>query len=144
MLEAALLKRRVLNWPGEAQFRDQIPERTFPSLLGKNAPGRSVDDPLERLMAPERRRKNHDAAVKICVDVWGKDYAQGGMECDEYPFQSTYQGAAESTGDQPFSWHGSARPIPRADNGTGGTLLANFYGRNRVLDKDRFYVTAVP
>lgn len=119
-------------------------ERTFPSTIGKNVPGRSPKDPLERLMDPAKRRANNEAAKKICQDVWGDNYAAGGLQCDEYPFASTYQGAAESTGNQPFSWHGSARPITGADNVTGGSLLGAFYGANRVLDKDRFYVVVNP
>jgi hypothetical protein len=119
-------------------------ERTFPTMIGKNAPGQTNDDPLRRLMDPAKRRANHDAAVRVCTDVWGPGYATGGMECDEYPFQSTYEGANESTGGVPGAWHGSARPIPAADNGRGGTLLANFYGANRILDNDRFTVTVEP
>ncbi|WP_084467546.1 NucA/NucB deoxyribonuclease domain-containing protein [Actinokineospora inagensis] len=114
------------------------PERTFPAVIGKNAPGENA--PLHRLMDPTKRRANHDAAVRLCTNVWGTNYAAGGMECDEYPFQSTYEGAAESTGNQPGLWNGSARPIPAADNGRGGTLLANFYGANRVLDNDAFFI----
>ncbi len=118
------------------------PERTFPSMVGKNVPGESA--PLHRLMDSTKRNRNHAAAVQICKEIWGDNYAAGGLECDEYPFQSTYEGAAESTGNEPFSWHGSARPIPAADNGAGGTLLANFYGANRILDGDRFYVDVEP
>ncbi|OXM44812.1 NucA/NucB deoxyribonuclease domain-containing protein [Amycolatopsis alba] len=120
------------------------PERTFPALIGKNAPGASVTDPLHRLMDDTKKRQNHDRAVDICRDVWGPGYAAGDMECDEYPFRTTYEGASESTGGQPGNWHGSARPIPRADNGNGGTELGKFYGANRVLDRDAFTVGIVP
>lgn len=119
-------------------------ERTFPTLIGKNAPGATDTNPLHRLMDADKRRSNHDAAVKVCTEIWGANYAAGGMECDEYPFQSTYEGAAESTGGDPPLWNGSARPIPAADNGVGGTLLGNFYGANRILDKDPFTVSIAP
>lgn len=120
------------------------PERTFPALIGKNAPGETTDDPLHRLMDKDRADSNHTASVAICTDIWGPNYTAGDMECDEYPFKSTYEGSSVSTDGHPGSWHGSARPIPAADNGKGGTELGKFYGANRVLDHDPFTVTVVP
>ncbi|WP_233357226.1 NucA/NucB deoxyribonuclease domain-containing protein [Saccharomonospora iraqiensis] len=114
------------------------PERTFPTTVGKNVPGST--DPLHRLMDQEKKLRNHAAAKKICREIWGDGYSAGGMDCDEYPFQSTYEGAAVSTGNEPFGWHGSARPIPADDNQRGGRLLLQFYGTNRVLDSDSFHV----
>lgn len=114
------------------------PERTFPSMVGKNVPGEN--SPLRRLMDSGRIEQNHSASVRVCKAVWGDDYASGGRECDEYPFKSTYEGSSTSTGNQPFSWHGSARPIDGEDNRKGGTKLGQFYGSNRTLDNDPFYV----
>lgn len=116
------------------------PERTFPSFLGKYVPGQQ-GHPLHRLMDTTQKDSNHAAAVSICVDVWGIDYATGGLECDEYPFKTTREGAYVSTQGNPGTWNGSARPISARDNGTGGVLLGNFYGSNRLLDNDAFFVT---
>lgn len=67
-------------------------ERTFPSLTGKNVPGASTERPLHRLMEENLKAQNHAASVRICRDVWGDTYTTDGLECDEYPFQSTYEG----------------------------------------------------
>ncbi|WP_199921200.1 NucA/NucB deoxyribonuclease domain-containing protein [Streptomyces globisporus] len=37
------------------------------------------------------RRKNRKAANDTCVDVWGP-YDGTKLNCDEYPFASTYEG----------------------------------------------------
>ncbi|MGI5506349.1 NucA/NucB deoxyribonuclease domain-containing protein [Lentzea sp. CA-135723] len=118
------------------------PERTFPSRVGKVAPGKTT--PLHRLMDSSEIDKNHTASVNICRNIWGPEYTSGGQDCDEYPFKSTYEGSWKSTGNQPFQWNGSARPIDAGDNQRGGTKLANFYGENRILDNDPFYVRVTP
>ncbi|RFS82444.1 hypothetical protein D0T12_26970 [Actinomadura spongiicola] len=57
-----------------------------------------------------------------------------GKSCDEYPFASTWQGAA--TGTNPTS----ARMIDATQNELGGSALNTFYRENRVLEKDWFHV----
>lgn len=128
------------------------PERTFPAFIGKNVPGENR--PLHRLMGSAADR-NRDEARKVCVDVWGPQYSEGGLECDEYPFRATYEGAAYSTSgitcDNPTAtqpanwrkWNGSARPIDGPQNGAGGSALSAFYRTNRMLDCDAFYVKIV-
>ncbi|WP_128819887.1 NucA/NucB deoxyribonuclease domain-containing protein [Streptomyces sp. S063] len=71
--------------------------------------------------------------------VLGADYATSvpgvSRECDEYPFASTYEGAAQSKYDQTKPKDNfSARPLPKADNGAGGSILKIFMDRNRILD----------
>ncbi|MEV0131774.1 hypothetical protein AB0H83_25345 [Dactylosporangium sp. NPDC050688] len=113
----------------------QRPRLTFPSVVGKSVPGAAGSNrPLHRLMPKSYRDQNHDGAVSICTEVWGPEYPAGGLQCDEYPFQSTYEGSSTSTGGNPRQWHGSARPIDGAENGAGGTLLGNFYGAQRLID----------
>ena len=87
-------------------------------------------------MDADAKADNHDASVRICKDVWGPDYATGGLDCDEYPFQSTYEGSYQSTGGNPFRWNGSARPINSVQNQRGGNHLQLFYGQNRILDEN--------
>lgn len=111
---------------------------TFPDFLGKNIPGRVGQTPLHRLMNESKQRQNADEAKKVCVDVWGPDYARGGLDCDEFPFQSTYEGAYQATdngsGGDWSRWHGSARPIPSDENQAGGRALQAFYAEHRILD----------
>ncbi|MFV2021691.1 hypothetical protein [Micromonospora sp. LOL_023] len=130
------------------------PARTFPSFIGKAPPGAVGGSPLRRLMGP-RSDVNRAESHKVCIDVWGANYSAGGLQCDEYPYASTYEGAATATagiscgdGRDPDGknwriWHGSARPIDGTENQRGGTLLSAFYRLNRMLDCDEFYVQVI-
>lgn len=81
--------------------------------------------------------------------------------CDEYPFASTWEGAY--TGNHPFGrtfdgcqlddWLNvrtyndgglgfSSCMIVKLDNSNGGTELGEFYNNQRVIDGDKFWVTA--
>jgi hypothetical protein len=55
--------------------------------------------------------------------------------CDEYPFNSTNQGAGY-VGRHRIS----VKAIPGKDNSTAGSFLAQFYVRNRILNDDTFWV----
>jgi hypothetical protein len=87
-----------------------------------------------------------------------------GYECDEYPFASTYNGAASQPYGRTFliidlnggngfncrvplprrqagDWQGySVCMIPATENRDGGTDLASFYITYRVIDNDQFIV----
>ncbi|MEW1926789.1 NucA/NucB deoxyribonuclease domain-containing protein [Streptomyces sp. NPDC088360] len=112
---------------------------TFPDWAGKTVPGSATSGkPLTRVFHDKAQRDaNHRQAVKTCKEHFGADYASRGLECDEYPFQSTTQGA--NSGDNKYS----ARALDGGDNGRGGTKLGQFYNRQRVLDGDAFYVLVV-
>lgn len=98
-------------------------------------PGR--DEPLHRLINAAKQQENRDAAISTCNEVWG-DYRGTGLECDEYPFASTKEGAA--AGDDRYS----ARLIDGTDNRTGGQRLNAMHTVNRMLDGGAFYVKTVP
>lgn len=116
-------------------------ERTFPSFLGKNIPGRSSDRPLHRLDDTSKIGSNRTHAGKVCKDVWGIEYEPEKFNCDEYPFASTREGAYTSTNEGKEAWHGSARPIEGGDNQLSGTWMnTDFYKVHRVLDGDPFVV----
>lgn len=82
----------------------------------------------------------------------------GGYDCDEYPFASTYQGAAfNPTAGITFSycqfpylptnkpnpkWY--ACFLPSGQNQGAGRALNSFFSANRTLDNDRFYVQVTP
>ncbi|MFJ8955209.1 hypothetical protein ACIRO1_34465 [Streptomyces sp. NPDC102381] len=116
------------------------PATTKPDNASKDIPGRTADRPLTRLYADtSRRNANRRAAVATCKKYWGDNYADGNKECDEFPFSTTYEGAAQASktydpqGKTPKNNY-SARPIPRADNGAGGSLMSLFYLYNRIID----------
>ncbi|SMC66192.1 Deoxyribonuclease NucA/NucB [Kibdelosporangium aridum] len=59
-------------------------------------------------------------------------------ECDEYPFASTYQNAAYVDGKTQYSF--AVRPITATHNLAGSGLIADWYGREHMLDGDKFFV----
>ncbi|MCC9706029.1 hypothetical protein E4N62_12635 [Streptomyces sp. MNU76] len=113
-----------------------VPGDTKPYMSAKNVPGQTVKDPLHRTVSAARIDKNRGAAVKQCKRYWGANYTNGGTkECDEYPFASTYEGAAENYYDPEVTkFNFSAKPIPKEDNQAGGLILKSFYAKNRIID----------
>ncbi|WSQ15186.1 hypothetical protein OG604_50030 [Streptomyces sp. NBC_01231] len=113
-----------------------VPQDTKPYMSAKKVPGQTAKDPLHRTVSATRNDKNRAEAVKQCKRYWGANYTNGGTkECDEYPFASTYEGAAENYYDpeaQKFNF--SAKPIAKADNQAGGLILKSFYAKNRIID----------
>ncbi|MFJ6940548.1 NucA/NucB deoxyribonuclease domain-containing protein [Streptomyces sp. NPDC101132] len=116
------------------------PGATKPVNPSKSVPGFDLDRTLHRLQTDTRRvDANRRAAIAACIKYWGRDYATSlpgvTRECDEYPFASTYEGAAQSKYEPRAPKDNfSARPIPKADNGAGGSILKIFMDRNRILD----------
>ncbi|MGW6689190.1 ricin-type beta-trefoil lectin domain protein [Streptomyces sp. NPDC054961] len=55
-------------------------------------------------------------------------------ECDEFPFASTKEGAG--LGDRNFS----VRYLPQPDNSKAGGALSKWYGEDRILDGDEYWV----
>jgi hypothetical protein len=77
----------------------------------------------------DRRANNLAACAGVSIGP--------GQNCDEFPFESTYEGAA-------FQSVFSAIAVPATANSSQGGLIAAFYGGNRVLDgADPFYVRAI-
>lgn len=112
------------------------PLDTNPYMSAKNVPGQDTKTPLHRLVEQTRKDDNRKAAVRQCKRYWGEGYAWGGTrECDEYPFATTYEGAAQADHDseaKPFNF--SVLPVAKADNGAAGGLLLGFYAKNRLVD----------
>jgi hypothetical protein len=123
------------------------PEDTKPYMSAKKVPGQTVNKPLHRTVNSTRRDDNRKASVKQCQRYWGANYTQGGArECDEYPFATTYEGAAEPDYDADAKkFNFSVKPIAKADNGAAGNILRSFYGNNRIIDgmDDGFIVKIV-
>lgn len=111
------------------------PERTFPSWLGKNIPGETT--PLHREMDTKKQDENNRLAKATCIDVWGS-YEGQVMNCDEYPFKATKEGAAYSNGNY------SSRLIDKTDNQIAGNLMLQHFGSDRVHNGEAFYVNIRP
>ncbi len=120
------------------------PVRTFRSWLGKTVPGKPGGEPLHRTVDDARRDANRAAAIKTCIDVWGPQYANGGLQCDEYPFSFTQEGAANTSSSGAPTRRYSARPIDGPDNEEVGRRLGDMYGSLRVLDAEAFHVRITP
>jgi hypothetical protein len=113
------------------------PGSTKPSNSAKNIPGQNAQAPLTRLYHDtDRRKKNRAAAIRTCEQHWGPNYSQNNTyQCDEFPFATTYQGAAQSQFETAAPKNNySAMPLPKADNRDAGILLGQFLTKNRILD----------
>ncbi|MFF5538620.1 hypothetical protein ACFY71_40270 [Streptomyces cinerochromogenes] len=123
------------------------PEDTKPYMSAKKVPGQTVKAPLHRTVSAKRNEDNRKAAKKQCRRYWGDGYTHGGTrDCDEYPFASTYEGAAEHDYDPEVrKFNFSVKPIAKEDNQAGGLILKSFYNKNRILDglEDGFIVKII-
>jgi len=104
---------------------------------GSIIPGIRPRAPLTRLYRyydMEQYRKNIDAKDQACSQLTrpGDDY-----QCDEFPFATTYEGAAQGAGKF------SVRYIPTTANNTHGRLLGAWYAYERILHKDAFYINFI-
>ena len=121
-----------------------------PAISGKKVPGRFQESELHRLYKaydtgkkiPASRRK----IKRTCRDYFGSNYTRGPggikVECDEYPFATTYENSAQV--DEQSVWDYAVRPVPRTDNGAAGRFYGEWMGRDRILDLDPFYVIITP
>ncbi|WP_079154771.1 NucA/NucB deoxyribonuclease domain-containing protein [Streptomyces subrutilus] len=120
------------------------PKATKPLNALKNVPGDTIQEPLHRLFLDQKRLdRNRAVSVRECKRHWGANYTDGGKECDEFPFASTYEGSAIDEYDPHVEKNNfSVLPIPGDQNGVGGTLLRGFYNANRIIDgpEDGFIV----
>lgn len=103
-------------------------QRSLPDHWG----WRDHGPPLNRLYDAALRKRNRDVACAGFVP-------EPGDQCDEYPFQSSYEGASFVGRNRV-----SVRSIIASHNTTGGSRLAAFYRDQRVIDNDAFWVEPVP
>jgi hypothetical protein len=119
------------------------PQTTYPANPSKDVPGGSADKPLHRLYYDTARREaNRSAAGDVC-EADDPNYGTAGLDCDEFPFATTYEGAAQHTFDKTAPADNfSAKMIDSTENQAGGSQLGVYYGYNRVIDgsDDGFYV----
>ncbi|NWF31309.1 hypothetical protein HW130_34705 [Streptomyces sp. PKU-EA00015] len=114
----------------------KTPGQTQPPSSTKKVPGQTTDEPLTRLYVDSARRdRNRAIAVSNCVKYFGANYAEGGKQCDEYPFAAIYQGCAASEYDpHQLPNNFSVMALDGAENGNAGNLLGQFYSKYRLLD----------
>ncbi|MFJ9041090.1 NucA/NucB deoxyribonuclease domain-containing protein [Streptomyces sp. NPDC102406] len=137
--------------PGVPQPRDKtIPGRYDPD--NANAPGLHR---ITELLHPGEYKANGDHKDGACYKTGPEAalYVDTGLpvrpdtpaeQCDEYPFASTLEGAANP------NWDFSVRAVPQRDNSIAGGLLGSYYNDDRILAwdpalpdtlaNDRFYV----
>ncbi|MFF8947107.1 hypothetical protein ACF1A5_33580 [Streptomyces sp. NPDC014864] len=113
------------------------PAATKPTNHNKKIAGQTPSAPLHRLYLDDQRRKaNHSTAVSNCRRYFGAGYTDHGTkDCDEFPFQSTYEGCAQPRFDPHAEKNNfSVLPVISRQNQDAGTLLGQFYKKNRIID----------
>lgn len=124
--------------PGVQEIARHIHRAQFGAVFGVGylpdrfgVPG--YNNPLRRLMDQSLQNANNRAACGGFLH-YPTIPGQQPDTCDEYPFESTYQGAH-------FVGQGrySTAHAPADQNSRAGSYLGHFYGRNRIIDGDAFY-----
>jgi hypothetical protein len=126
------------TWPKEQNGpRKSIPGGFLPYAPGcpvgaclEKAERTVIHGPTGKLLSDAHR----DVAIPQCRRIrpyWKPD------SCDEFPFATTYQGAAYA------GYNYSVAIIPGDDNCSSGSTTNQWYQRNRILDKDKFWVDVV-
>ncbi|MDR6224066.1 NucA/NucB deoxyribonuclease domain-containing protein [Desmospora profundinema] len=105
------------------------PGSTVPPKANKQIPGAEGDQALHRLTPryhPTEYRQNRTKTRSAC-EKWLPDKPEN-TECDEFPFASTWEGAAFADGNF------SIRRISAEDNNAAGRWLAAWYAYDRIID----------
>ncbi|MEU4674700.1 NucA/NucB deoxyribonuclease domain-containing protein [Amycolatopsis sp. NPDC023774] len=92
---------------------------------------------MHRTLNSATQTANNNAARATCAAVWGP-YDGNLLNCDEYPFASTQEGAGPGNGNY------SARLIDAGDNQAAGRWLDSNYTLNRIIDGDPYYIAITP
>ncbi|MBP0457978.1 DNRLRE domain-containing protein [Streptomyces montanisoli] len=124
------------------------PDSTYPKKDGKKLPGGSALDPLHRIagvpgsIARARKDANRAVVSSLCKSDAVPGGPADGLDCDEYPFASTTEGAAryKYEGDQ-YKGDVSLRFIDSVENQEAGGRLGAWYENDRILNWDPFIVT---
>ncbi|WP_146104276.1 DNRLRE domain-containing protein [Nonomuraea solani] len=120
----------------------------FPAVKEKSIPG-CLDSSkvmksnyLHRIDGPEGDNNRDSITRPQCRWLWGSSVGgSSGNDCDEFPFASTWE-----RWNNPYPGANLTRagyslcPIPAAENQKAGTLMTNFYARERLLVGDPFFV----
>lgn len=115
-------------------------QAALPNNIGRWDPDVSLrGKAMTRMRNDPVRISNRDTSKMLCEQRFpGQE--DGGKDCDEYPFASTYQGASLVPEDQM-----SVRYLDSSDNRRVGGRLGQFYcGSNRIVDGEEFWVRITP
>lgn len=145
------------------------PKETKPPFSDKQLPGKSMSNPLHRLVEKYDGDGGYSekrvAANRYEAKAWGCDPyfprwneprwppddpdgpdSRPAFECDEYPFASTFEGAgrwkypADEYGGARHQNMFSARPVFWRDNKKAGEVLLAWYNWDRIAHKDAFFI----
>lgn len=139
-------------WDAQNRIESTKPGDKFTKVAGGRGSGKMLTrlapnvSPQNNDEYVKRYNRNNYVAVLTCKQYFHDDYATrfGPRECDEYPYRSTFEGAAYTEYDGGTGiWSYSARPIPQQDNSIGGGTLAAFYDRDHIVHGDTFWVDIV-
>jgi hypothetical protein len=132
------------------------PEHTVPRKEGKVLLGGTAKDTIRRLAGAKsadhrtRQDANRNTATYFCYnspEMPAQPPDGGPFDCDEYPFASTYEGAARARPqyDGPaFERYYSVRWVNRDQNQEAGNRLGAWYLNDRIIDGDKFFVPVMP
>ncbi|CAL9400119.1 DNRLRE domain-containing protein [Streptomyces sp. enrichment culture] len=125
------------------------PSSTYPTKSDKTLPGGSALNPMHRLVPgfglneQARYDANRSVVSSTCNNaaVPGRPTAGEQRDCDEFPFASSYQGAAryQYEGDA-YRDDFSVRYIDSDENQEAGRRLGAWYDNDRILSHDPFIV----
>jgi hypothetical protein len=99
------------------------------------------DEPLTRMYNDPEKEANRRRSETVCREIYG-EWDSTLLNCDEFPFASTYEGAKTGTAANNGLERFSVRLIDANDNQYVGSqmLEVEFYRTYRVLDGDKFFV----
>ncbi|WP_314171893.1 NucA/NucB deoxyribonuclease domain-containing protein [Streptomyces winkii] len=126
------------------------PANVYPGGVGTEIPGaRKSGKPLTRLYPgmDEEARLYYNAnnrVVRTTCRERDPNWGTPGMQCDEYPFRSTWEGAHYTEVQPGARWKYSARMVDGEENGNAGSALGAWYTEDHILAKDAFWVQINP
>jgi hypothetical protein len=126
------------------------PANVYPGGIGTTIPGgKSSGVPLTRLYpkmdGPSQAYYNaNNRVVRATCRQYDPNWGTTGMECDEYPFRSTWEGAHYTEKWPNSAQKYSARMVDGDENGLAGTQLGVWYTQDHILAKDAFWVQINP
>ena len=141
-----------------------IPTIQYPNIAAHTAAAQGSGLPGSRLSGTYLTRMRNKTAIRANRDRACRSsyYRAPGTQCDEYPYASTYEGAAAKNSDMSYKGpvrtfpkcyipqlaaltitaiHGaSACMVPTTENQAQSNALRGFYNQQRILDGNGFWV----
>ncbi|MFF4416174.1 DNRLRE domain-containing protein [Streptosporangium sp. NPDC001559] len=136
--------KKALTNPNAAPTYPELGGVVYPWSAGrsKNIPGGSQQNPLHRIANKDLNEKQREKSESVChreiQRTWSGDLEKdpNALNCDEFPFASVEEGSLGANPD--FNY--SVRLIRADHNQAFGRALAAWYGNNRILKEDAFWI----